>query len=269
MTHGTVFDIKEFTVHDGPGPRVTVFMKGCPLRCRWCHNPEGLEAAPQIMIRHASCVKCGECKKGCTHPECAGFDRCLHACPMGLIEKKGEYYDAGTLAKKLLSYKPFLKDGGITFSGGEPLMQAEFVCEVLTKLCGIHRAIETSGYADAATFKKVISHCELVMMDIKLANRDRHFEYTGVYNDKILENFKVLKSSGVPYIIRVPLIPSVTDTEENLTAISDIVGDSPVELLRFNKAAGAKYPMLGKKFDLEDMPNSKVDIKIFKNAIIL
>ena len=148
-------------------------------------------------------------------------------------------------------------------------MQAEFVCEVLTKLCGIHRAIETSGYADAATFKKVISHCELVMMDIKLANRDKHFEYTGVYNERILENFKVLKSSGVPYIVRVPLIPSITDTEENLTAISDIVGDSPVELLRFNKAAGAKYPMLGKKFDLEDMPNSKVDIKIFKNAIIL
>ena len=269
MTSGVVFDIREFTVHDGPGPRVTVFLKGCPLRCRWCHNPEGLEKAAQLMVRVNACVGCGECKKGCSHPGCAPFDRCLHACPNGLITKKGETYDCDTLTKKLIGYKPFLTGGGITFSGGEPLMQYEFLCDCLDKLQGLHRAIETSGYASPSVFESVISRCELVMMDIKLADRDRHFEYTGVYNDVILQNFETLKKSGVPYVIRVPLIPSVTDTENNLRAISQIVGGSAVELLRYNNAAGAKYPMVNKEFDLESKQNSKVDISIFKNAKML
>lgn len=269
MTSGVIFDIKEFTVHDGPGPRVTVFFKGCPLRCRWCHNPEGLSKAAELMVRVNACVGCGECKKGCNHPECAPFDRCLHACPKGLISKKGEQITSDALSKKLLAYAPFLKDGGVTFSGGEPLLQHEFLYDMLKATKPLHRAIETSGYAEPDVFLKIISECDLVMMDIKLVDRQKHFEYTGVYNDVILQNLEALKKSGVEHIIRVPLIPSVTDTEQNLKAVAQLAGDCAVELLRYNNAAGAKYPMVNKKFDLEQKPNSKVDISIFKNAKML
>ena len=266
---GVIFDIKEFTVHDGPGARVTVFLKGCPLRCRWCHNPEGLEKSPVLMVRKSACVGCGLCKKGCDHPECQGFDRCLFACPNGLIEVKGHKTDSDALAKKLLSYKDFLEDGGITFSGGEPLMQHEFLCEALQKTKPLHRAIETSGYANPKVFKKVISLCDLVIMDIKIFDRRKHFEYTGVYNDVILENFEILKNSGIPHIIRIPLIPGITDTKENLLAISALVGDSPVELLPYNKAAGAKYPMVDKEFTLKAADPATPDTEIFKNAVVM
>lgn len=270
MITGTVFDIKEFTVHDGPGVRVTVFLKGCPLRCKWCHNPEGLSALPQIMVRKNACVGCGACKRGCSHPECQGFDRCIHACPNGLIKLKGTEYTDTQLSQKLNGYKAFFRNsGGITFSGGEPLLQHEFLCSVLKKTDSLHRAIETSGYADSKVFEKVTELCDLVIMDIKLIDRELHKKYTGVYNDVILDNYRRLVKSGKPHIIRMPLIPGITDTDKNVAALADITRGSEVELLRYNRLAGAKYPELDMEYTLTGEENTNIDTSLFEKVKIL
>ncbi len=266
---GTIFDIKEFTVHDGPGTRVTVFLKGCPLRCIWCHNPEGLKSDLQLSIRKASCIHCDKCKIPCNHPDCKPFDRCIHACPKGLVTVKGQKWESDKLCEKLLSYTPFLKDGGVTFSGGEPLLQSEFLCEVINGIKPLHTAIETSGYANNDVFKKVISMLDYVIMDIKLFNREQHKKYTGVYNDIILENYNTLVDSGIPHVIRIPLIPQITDTKENLSAIAEITKKSKVELLRYNRAASAKYNELGIPYTVSGNENTDIDLNIFKDAVIL
>ncbi len=268
---GTVFDIKEMTVHDGPGSRVTVFLKGCPLRCIWCHNPEGLEAHPEIMDKPAQCVHCGLCGRKCNHPECQPFGRCLHACPKGLVTLAGTQMTPEELANRLMSYERFLNSvgGGVTFSGGEPLLQADFVYETAKCLPSIHKALQTSGYADDDAFKKVISVMDYCLFDIKLADPDEHKKYTGVSNEKILKNYKILVESGLPHVVRIPLIPGITDTPENLKAISEIVGEDKVEIMRYNRLAGAKYSMVGKEFTLPDLESNEVDLSIFKNATML
>ena len=250
---GVIFDIKEFSLHDGPGARTTVFLKGCPLRCRWCHNPEGLSKAPQILVKNNLCTQCGRCREDCEHPECQPFDRCIHACPNGLIQVSGKEMKAEELAQRIVKDKDFFEacGGGVTFSGGEPLMQSEFLLEVLPLLEGIHKTIETSGYAPLEVFRKIIEQMDYVMMDIKLADREQHKEYTGVYNDRILENLRWLKESGKPFILRTPMIPGITDTKENLEAVEAIVDGAEWEKLEYNAFAGAKYPMLGMEYPLD------------------
>ncbi|MBQ4110116.1 MAG: glycyl-radical enzyme activating protein [Clostridia bacterium] len=267
--NGTIFDIKEFSIHDGPGSRITVFLKGCPLRCRWCHNPEGLKAEPQLMFKKNFCTDCKKCFEPCSHSECKPFNRCIHACMNGCLSVAGEVISAKELAKKLLENADFFEmtGGGVTVSGGEPMMQADFVCELADELKGVHKAIQTSGYADFETYKKVISKFDYIMQDIKLANCDEHRLYTCVGNEKILKNIEWLKESGKEFIFRVPLIPGITETEENLKAISQIAGDFPVELLKYNVLAGAKYEMLGAEYPLGDLENKNTDYtKYFKNA---
>lgn len=267
---GTVFDVKEFSVHDGPGVRTTVFLKGCPLSCRWCHNPEGLSPRPELMVRTARCKHCGRCMKKCSHPECQPYGRCIEACPDGLISICGAEWEADALAEKLLKNADFMRSagGGVTISGGEPTLQAEFAAELL-RLLGegrVHRAVETCGYTTPERFEMILENVDFVMMDIKLADPEQHKKWCGVDNAPILANFRRLRASGKPYLIRVPLIPDITDTRENLSAISEIVGDSPVELLGYNSFAGAKYEGVGRVYTLPDKKNNEIDLSIFRNA---
>lgn len=249
---GIIFDIKEMAVHDGPGIRTTVFLKGCPLRCAWCHNPEGLSFKPQLMYKDVRCIDCKSCQKECNHTECQPFGRCIHACPENCLEISGREISARELANELKKSADILGNsfGGFTFSGGEPLAQPQFLLELINELKGYHLCIETSGFATNDEFKSVVDKLDFVIMDIKLADSKLHKEYTGVDNNLILQNFEYLKQSGKPYVIRTPLIPNITDTQENLAAIKKIIGSSNWEKLPYNAATGAKYKMLGMNYKL-------------------
>ncbi len=251
---GVIFDIKEMAVHDGPGIRTTVFFKGCPLRCIWCHNPEGLSFKPQLMYKEVRCIDCKNCQKECDHEECQPFGRCIHTCPENCLEIAGKEVEAKDLANELKASAEVLGDsfGGFTFSGGEPLAQLKFLLELIEELKDYHLCIETSGFAESEIFENVIEKLNLVIMDIKLADSKEHEKHTGVSNEQILKNFEILKISGKPYVIRTPLIPNITDNEENLAEIQRIIGDSVWEKLPYNTMAGAKYKMLGMEFLLDD-----------------
>ncbi len=253
MQTGIVFDIQEFCVHDGPGPRVTVFFKGCPLRCRWCHNPEGLSPKHELM-RSAACTKCGRCSEAEELLRQEAYESIPSLCPNGFLKVAGKRYTSGELSNMLLPYRQSLSlmGGGITLSGGECLLQSEFASELLKKLSGMHRAIETAGHVPKEDFLHVLPHVELVLFDIKHMDTAIHRQYTGVGNELILENLTLLKQSGVPFIARIPLIPGVNDSEANLARTAQFLMDTPslirVELLPYNENAGAKYGMLGKHF---------------------
>ena len=269
----TIFDIKEFSIRDGDGIRTTVFFKGCPLRCIWCHNPEGLSPNVELYELTDGCQHCNLCRVPCNHPDCKDFGRCLHICPQNLLRPVGKEYGVEELAQKLLSQKPFFDamGGGITLSGGEPLLQADFCVSLLQELKGkLHTTIETSGYASEKDFMRVISLCDFVIMDLKLMDDAEHKKYTGVSNAQILSNAKRLMESGIPHLFRTPLIPGITDTKENLSLISAFIGSDRIELLPYNELAPAKYAAVHRAYtDKIDVANkNEIDISIFQNAVL-
>lgn len=254
MRTGIIFDIKEFAVFDGPGMRQTVFFKGCPLRCNWCHNPEGLEAKPQLMVSTASCLHCGKCAEVCTHKDgCIACGACVPVCPLRLRRIAGERLTSQELADRIRRDSGYYAKygGGVTFSGGEPLMQADFLIEVLQELSDVHRAIETSGFCAGEKFREA-ANLDYVMMDIKLFDGEAHRRYTGVDNRQILENARFLCEGDTPFVIRIPVIPGVNDSEENFRSTARFLAGAPalekVELLPYHRTAGAKYKMVGRAY---------------------
>ncbi len=252
MAQGTVFEIRQLAVHDGPGIRTTVFLKGCPLRCSWCHNPEGLSFSPQLMVSANGCTGCGRCRAVCPHPEgCVGCGACVTACPLGLRRMAGVTWTAQALAERLLRDADYLRSvgGGFTFSGGEPTAQPAFLIEALDRLLGSHRAIETSGHCPPAVFAEVLRRVEYVMLDVKLIDPAAHRAHTGQENGLTLANLDALAGCGLPFVVRVPLIPGVTDTDGNLEATAERLRGMErlerVELLPYHVTAGAKYAPAG------------------------
>ena len=261
--YGTIFDIKQFAVFDGPGIRTTVFLKGCPLRCEWCHNPEGLSFQPQIMVSKSACTHCGRCEAVCPSPSrCLVCGKCVRACPAGLRRICGKRVESADLAAKLLKDREYLEKqgGGVTFSGGEPTAQGEFLLECLRLLRPMHRAVETSGYCDTDLFREILTELDYVIMDIKHTDDTMHQRYTGVSNRRILQNLDSLKRSGKPFRIRIPMIPAVNDTEENFRETAKLLADAEnldfVELLPYHQTAGAKYEMVG----LDYKPSFQTDL---------
>lgn len=260
---GLVFDIEEFAVFDGPGIRCAVFLKGCPLRCMWCHNPEGLVPHAQRVVTLSLCAHCGACRKVCPSPEhCIGCGRCVDVCPKGCIRIAGMKMTAGEVAAKIRRQAKVLalNGGGITFTGGEVLLQPDFVVAMRQLLPQVHALIETSGYAAPEVFRRVADAMDMIIMDIKIVDSAMHLRYTGVDNAPILRNLEQLKTMDKPFRIRVPLIPTVNDTPENMEETARLIEGAPalekVELLRYNKAAGAKYSGVGLSY-APDFPETQ------------
>lgn len=278
---GLIFSIEEFSVYDGPGIRTTVFFKGCPLRCNWCHSPESWKKEIQILKNPNGCLNCGLCLS--VSPDKKLCEKSIDICPKNLIRKSGTLYTAEELIAGIEKNFDILiqNGGGVTLSGGEVFMQSDFLEEVIDKLKNrIHTAIQTCGfYSNEVNFKRIISKIDLIMFDLKIIDEQLAKKYTGFGSKLILKNFKILKQSGIPFVARVPLIPGVTDTDTNLTAIADLVKDAKnlitVELLPYNKLAGAKYPLAGLKyepiFNQTQEPNinthifekNKIPVKVF------
>lgn len=252
---GIVFDIKEFAVFDGPGIRTTVFMKGCPLRCAWCHNPEGLSPLPQLMVSTAACTHCGACQRACPSPgRCQACGKCVAACRAGLRKIVGTPWESGALAQRLLKDADVyqLSGGGVTFSGGEPLLQWPFVAEVLRGLPGVHTAIETSGYAPDSVFREAMDLCSLILMDWKVSDPALHKKYTGVEQAPILRHLQWLCAGDTPFILRMPIIPGVNDNRAHFQRAAELAASAKalvrVDVLPYQQAAGAKYAMVGKSY---------------------
>ncbi len=268
MSQALVFSIEEFSTFDGPGIRTTVFLKGCPLSCSWCHNPEGQSFENQIMKARSGCIGCGACLKAGqaeTGTPCL-TEKSIAVCPNRLLRPAAVSYTQESLAAKLRPNFPMLRlsGGGVTFSGGEPLAHPEFLTDCLSLLSGeIHTAVQTSGYASPTVFGRVLEKADYFLYDLKLADPALHRRYTGVENAPILENFRTLVKSGKPFTVRTPLIPGVTDTEENLSGIGEILtenGVKRIELLPYNRAAGGKYAAVGRKFAPDYDENRPVNL---------
>lgn len=245
---GTVFSMEEFSVYDGPGIRTTVFLKGCPLRCSWCHNPEGQSSRPQIVRSPNGCIGCNRCKEHAEEVEghLVYTEESIKNCPMGLLRYSGEGTDSHALCEKLLKNRELIS--GVTFSGGEPLMQPDFLFACLKELKGtLHTAIQTSGYCDSSVFQKAVALADYFLFDLKLIRDDQHRRFIRASNEKILKNFSYLAKYARDFVVRLPLIPGVTDTRENINGVIRVLKEnnvSYIELLPYNKMAGGKYKML-------------------------
>lgn len=273
-----VFEIERYAVDDGPGIRTVVFLKGCNLRCRWCQNPESFSPARQVMFHRDRCVACGRCLEVCPvdaigtdppyrfvtdHERCIACGACVDACFTGARSMVGRTMTAEEVMHEILRDRAFFREsgGGVTFSGGEPLLQSEAVAD-LARRChaeGIHTAVETAGNVPWNAFQAILSHVDLVLFDLKHIDGEAHLACTGVPLDRILENIRSLGESSTEIVVRVPVIPGVNASEDVqrrlLTFLAEETSVGMVQLLPFHRLGTAKYEGLGLDYTMSSTEN--------------
>jgi pyruvate formate lyase activating enzyme len=273
---GIVFNIQRYSIDDGPGVRTTVFMKGCPLTCLWCSNPESQCMKPEVTYRYTSCKRCGTCVEVCPEgiitldddgvhidrTKCTLCGECVGNCLPEALQISGKEMTVDEVFKVVKRDADYYEasGGGVTASGGEILAQADFVAE-LFKRCreaGFHTNADTSGFGDPAALKKILEYADLVFYDLKHMDPAKHMDYTGQTNELILQNLKLVVDSGVPMVIRVPLIPGYNNSDENLHAlgktVAEITRDSVVNILPYHRYGANKYRMIDMTYQLEGVP---------------
>jgi pyruvate formate lyase activating enzyme len=269
MESGLVFNVQRFSLQDGPGVRSTVFMKGCPLACAWCHNPESQGHEPEIVRMRHRCMVCGLCsEQEIAAPVGRSRDMDdVEACPTGALQAIGQETDSVSLVKALLRDRIFYDEsgGGVTFSGGEPLLQAPFVIEALGLLQaeGVHTALDTCGHARWQDVQAASARADLVLYDLKLMDEERHKKATGVSNALILQNLKTLSDCHSNIWIRVPIIPGINDDSANLEATADFLrplrGIRQVDLLPYHATGEAKFARVGLSYTLHEIQPPSIE----------
>jgi len=281
---GLVFDIQRFAVHDGGGIRTLVFLKGCPLHCRWCQNPESMHAVPEIMRIPHNCISCVKCMTLC--PQGAirfsetgevGIDRslcnlcgdCVASCYAGSMTIVGRYLTAGEVLEEVERDRKFYTQsgGGVTFSGGEPTLQADFLrsCLAAAKAGGLHTAVETCGHAPWETFAALLGSVDLFLCDIKHMDAARHRELTGVSNERILDNISRLSQAGAALRLRLPLVPGANDTGQNVTATARFASELPTlqgfDILPYHRLGESKWRQLGRAYPMSGIaPHTRGEV---------
>ena len=277
---GTIFNIQKFCLHDGPGIRTTVFFKGCNLRCKWCANPESQKSTRQLTLDKNKCTGCGACIAACPQnartmeegfPKvnaalCKRCGACLDACPGGAIALEGKFVDTEQVLAEVRKDKVFYdrSGGGVTLSGGEVLLKLPFARELARRLHqeGIRVAVETAGVAKEERFRALLKEVDYVMMDLKHYDSAAHRAGTGRGNEQVLANLRILRDSGVPFLVRIPVIPGFNDNIEDAAAFARLLKEMDifkVQLLPFHRLGCHKYELLGLAYDYADTPSMQVE----------